>query len=174
MMARACKGIISKDITSYIDKELHFAGSQSPTARFAANGEYVHKVQTAVKQGLDEPTFKASTALHSMASLGSTTSLASVSDTAGGGLNEGGADSALDMRERRPTSIDADAVIDKSAQLKCEGGASEKPSASITSDSTVIVSTNPEADNLTLLKGKRVRLVSSAYDLKNKIYDFPP
>jgi hypothetical protein len=155
---------------------LNFAGSQSPTARFAANGEYVHKVQTAVKQGLDEPTFKASTALHSMASLGSTTSHASVSDTAGGGLNEGGADSALDMRERerRPTSIDADAVFDKSAQLKCEGGASAKPSASITSDSTVIVSKNPEADNLTLLKGKRVRLVSSAYDLKCQKYDFPP
>jgi hypothetical protein len=155
---------------------LRFAGSQSPTARFAANGEYVHKVQTAVKQGLDEPTFKASTALHSMASLGSTTSHASVSDTAGGGLNEGGADSALDMRERerRPTSIDADAVFDKSAQLKCEGGASAKPSASITSDSTVIVSKNPEADNLTLLKGKRVRLVSSAYDLKSQKYHFPP
>jgi len=155
---------------------LHFAGSQSPTARFAANGEYVHKVQTALKQGLDEPTFKASTALHSMASLGSTTSHASVSDTAGGGLNEGGADSALDMRERerRPTSMDADAVVDKSAKLKCEGGTSEKPSASITSDSTVIVSTNPEADNLTLLKGKRVRLVSSAYDLKSQKYHFPP
>ena len=99
---------------------MHFAGSQSPTARFAANGEYVHKVQTAVTQGLDEATFKASTALHSMAlhsmsSSGSTTSHASVSHTAGGGLNEGGADSALDMRERRPTSIEIDAVIDKSA-----------------------------------------------------------
>jgi len=160
---------------------LHFAGSQSPTARFAANGEYVHKVQTAVTQGLDEPTLKASTALHSMAlhsmaSSRSTTSHASVSDTAGGGLNEGGADSALDMRERerRPTSIDADAVFDKSAQLKCEGGASEKSRASITSDSTVIVSTNPEAYNLSLLKGKRVWLVSSACDLKSQQYDFPP
>jgi hypothetical protein len=158
---------------------LRFAGSQSPTARFAANGEYVHKVQTAVTQGLDEPTLKASTALHSMAlhsmaSSGSTTSHASVSDTARGGLNEGGADSALDMRERRPTPIEIDAVIDKSAQLKCEGGASEKSRASITSDSTVIVSTNPEADNLTLLKGKRVWLVSSACDLKSQQYDFPP
>jgi hypothetical protein len=159
---------------------LHFAGSQSPTARFAANGEYVHKVQTAVTQGLDEPkTFKASTALHSlalhsMASSRSTTSHASVSHTAGGGLNEGGADSALDMRERRPTSIEIDAVIDKSAHLNCEGGASGKSSASITSDSTVIVSTNPEADNLTLLKGKRVWLVSSACDLKSQQYDFPP